>query len=117
MVLNWPEVELLAITYRCRRSGKRAGLYALRLGVNWPEDIPVAVGADISLGCYSSKPGLPDQRRYWPEPIPSAPTLLDQALSLLEHSIEEGATVAAIGPTRTWAFLVSASRCIYWLRR
>ena len=36
------------------------------------------------------RPGLPEEDVYWPEPIPPAPSSLEQALSLLERSIEEG---------------------------
>jgi inosine-uridine nucleoside N-ribohydrolase len=48
MVLNWPDVELLAITTVADDEGKRAAYtrYALEL-TGW-EDIPVAAGADLS---------------------------------------------------------------------
>jgi purine nucleosidase len=109
MVLNWPDVELLPITTVADDEGKRAGYtrYALEL-TGW-EDIPVAAGADISLDCYRSKPDLPDERRYWSEPIPSAPTSLDRVLPLLELSIEEGAVVAAIGSYTNLALLEKRS--------
>jgi inosine-uridine nucleoside N-ribohydrolase len=46
---------------------------------------------------------------YWPEPILPAPTPLDQALSLLEHSIEQGAIIAAIGAYTNLALLEKRS--------
>ena len=109
MALNWPGVDLLAVTTVADDQGRRAGYarYALRLAGR--EDIAVAAGADASLDCYRSRPGLPDEAVYWPEPIPPAPTPLDQALSLLERSIEQGAIIAAIGPFTNLALLEKQS--------
>ncbi|MCI0395233.1 MAG: nucleoside hydrolase [Chloroflexi bacterium] len=109
MVLNWPAVELLAVTTVADDQGRRAGYtrYALRLAGR--QDIPVAAGADVSLDCYRSRPGLPDEAVYWPEPVPPAPTSLDQALSLLERSIEQGAIIAAVGPFTNLALLEKRS--------
>jgi purine nucleosidase len=105
MVLNWPDVDLLAVTTVADDRGKRAGYvqYALRLAGR--EDIPVASGADVSLGCYRFRPGLLDENIYWPEPIPATPAPIAQALSLLERSIEQGAIVATIGPFTNLALL------------
>ena len=115
MVLNWPDVDLLAITTNSDDRGRRAGYtrYALRLAGR--EDVAVAAGADVSLNCYRVRPGLPDEAVYWPEPIPPAPTPLDQALSLLERSIEQGAIIAAIGAYTNLALLEKRSSGI--LRR
>lgn len=109
MVLNWPDAELLAVTTVADDQGKRAGYtrYALKLAGR--EDIPVAAGADVSLDCYRWRPGFPDECRYWPEPVPCAPTSIDQALDLLEHSIQQGAVVAAIGPYTNLALLEARS--------
>lgn len=109
MVLNWPDAELLAVTTVSDDQGRRAGYarYALRLAGR--EDVVVAAGADISLGCYHPTPGLPHEEAYWPEPIPPAPTSLDHALTLLEHSIEQGAIIAAIGPFTNLALLEQRS--------
>jgi len=109
MVLNWPDVELLAITTVADDQGKRAGYARCALGLAGREDIAVAAGADVALNCYRSPPGLPDEEVYWPEPIPPAPTSLDQALSLLERSIEQGAIIAAIGPYTNLALLEEQS--------
>lgn len=109
MVLNWPGVELLAVTTVADDQGRRAGYarYALRLAGR--EDIAVAAGADVSLDCYRSRPGWPDEDVYWPELIPPAPTSLDHALSLLKRSIEQGAIIAAIGPYTNLALLEERS--------
>ena len=109
MVLNWPDVDLLAVTTNQDNSGRRAGYarYALRLAGR--DDIPVAAGADASLDCYRIYPGLPDEAAYWPEPIPPAPGPLDAALDLLQRSIEQGAIIAAIGAYTNLALLEKRS--------
>ncbi|MGQ9629422.1 MAG: nucleoside hydrolase [bacterium] len=109
MVLNWPDVELLAVTTVADDRGRRAGYARYALGLAGREDVAVAAGADVSLDCYRSRPGLPDENAYWPEPIPPAPTPLDQALSLLERSVEQGAIIAAIGPYTNLALLEKRS--------
>ena len=105
MALNWPDADLLAVTTNSDDQGRRAGYtrYALRLAGR--EDVTVAAGADVSLGCYRVFPGLPDETAYWPEPVPPAPTPLGQALFLLERSIEQGATLVAIGAFTNLALL------------
>ena len=109
MILNWPGVELLAVTTNSDDKGRRAGYtrHALRLAGR--DDVPVAAGADISLGCYRFEPGLPNEADYWPEPIPPVPTPLDAALDLLEHNISQGAIIAAIGPYTNLALLEKRS--------
>jgi inosine-uridine nucleoside N-ribohydrolase len=109
MLLNWPEVELLGVTTNSDDQGRRAGYarYALKLAGRG--EVPVAAGADISLACYRVRPGLPDEAAYWPEPIPPAPTPLEQALALLETSIEQGALIVAIGAFTNLALLEKRS--------
>lgn len=109
LVLNWPGVELLAVTTVGEHQGKRAGYtrYALELANRG--EIPVAAGADVSLDCYRSWLGLPNEEDYWPEPIAPAPAPLDEALTLLERSIEQGAIIAAIGPFTNLALLEKRS--------
>ena len=104
-VLNWPKVELLAVTTNLDDQGRRAGYarYALRLAGR--DDISVAAGADVSLDCYRVRPGFPDENVYWPESIPPAPAPLEQALSLLERSIRQGAIIVAIGAYTNLALL------------
>ena len=109
MVLNWPNVELLAVTTVAEHQGKRAGYVRYVLGLADRQDIPVAAGADVSLDCYRSWQGLPDEKVYWPEPITPVPPSLDQALSLLERSIEQGAIIAAIGALTNLALLEKRS--------
>jgi purine nucleosidase len=105
MLLNWPGVELLAVTTVADDRGRRAGYARYALDLAGRQDVPVAAGADPILGCYRSWPGLPDEGAYWPEPVPPAPGPLDDALSLLQRSIEQGATIVAIGPYTNLALL------------
>ena len=109
MVLKWPDVELLAVTTNSDDQGRRAGYTRYALDLAGREDVAVAAGADASQGYYRVWPGLPDETAYWPEPVPSAPTSLDQALSLLERSIEQGAIIAAIGAYTNLALLEKRS--------
>lgn len=105
MLLNWPDVELLAVTTNSDDQGKRAGYARYLLALAGRQDVAVAAGADVSLGCYRVRPGLPDETVYWPEPVPPFPTTLDKALSLLKQSIEQGAIIAAIGAFTNLALL------------
>ncbi len=109
MVLNWPDAELLAVTTNSDDRGRRAGYARYALGLAGRDDVAVAAGADAALGCYRVWPGLPDESVYWPEPIPPAPTALDQALALLQRSIEQGAIIVAIGAYTNLALLEKRS--------
>jgi len=109
MVLNWPDVELRAVTTVADDRGKRCGYIRYALGLAGRQDIPVAAGADVSLGTYRSRPGWPDEAAYWPQPVPASPTSLDLALSQLERSIEQDAVLVAIGPYTNLALLEKRS--------
>jgi purine nucleosidase len=105
MVLNWPSAELCGVTTVAEHDGKRAGYVRYALQLAGQEHIPVAAGADAALGCFHPWPALPAEERYWPEPIPAAPSPLDNALILLEDSIDREATIVAIGPYTNLALL------------
>ena len=109
LALRWPGVDLLAVTTNSDDQGRRAGYARYALDLAGRADVPVAAGADVSLGCYRVYPGLPDETAYWPEPVPPLPTPVEQALSLLEHSIEQGATIVAIGAWTNLALLEKRS--------
>lgn len=105
MVLAWPDVELIGITTVAEHGGKRAGYVRYALEMAGRADVPLAAGADASLGCYRSWPALPEETDYWPEPVPEFPTPLDDALFLLERNIDAGAIVVGIGPFTNLALL------------
>jgi len=114
MVLNWPDVELLAVTTNTDDHGRRAGYARYAMDLAGREDIPVGAGADVSSNSYRwngqpIRPGLPDETVYWPKPIPPAPTPIKYALDLIESSIEQGAIIAAIGAYTNLALLEKRS--------
>jgi purine nucleosidase len=63
MLLGWADVELVGVTTCSDSGGLRAGLarYALRLAGQ--EGLPVAAGADGSLGGYRFPPSFSDPDR------------------------------------------------------
>ncbi|MEK7090887.1 MAG: nucleoside hydrolase [Patescibacteria group bacterium] len=98
MLLKWSGVEIIGITTVADEGGKRAGYAKYALRVSGRENVPVAAGADVSLGCYRFKPGYPIEEKYWPEPVSPLPGSLDDALGILRNSIEQGAIIIGIGP-------------------
>ncbi len=100
MLLRWPgDLRLTGITTVAEAQGKRAGYVNYALGLEGKTGIPVAAGADVSHGYYRyAELGYPSEERYWPEPIRPAPNAIGEALRLLKHSIEQGATIIGIGP-------------------
>jgi inosine-uridine nucleoside N-ribohydrolase len=105
MVLAWPDVELVGVTTVAEHGGKRAGYVRYALALAGRHDVPIAAGADASLGCYRSWPELPEESNYWPEPIEPVPGKLNDALDLLEKNIEAGAIIVGIGPFTNLALL------------
>jgi purine nucleosidase len=98
MLLRWPGVEITGITVVGDRGGKRTGYTRYILGLEGRADIPVAAGADTSQGFYRYELSLPDEDRYWPEPISASPNPPEQAIELLKASVEQSATIIGIGP-------------------
>jgi len=110
MVLNWPAVELVGVTTVSDDGGRRAGHVRYALEIVGRSDVPVCAGADISEGYYDRwQPGFLDEDAYWPEPIQPAHGPAIDAIALLEHSVEQGATIAAIGPFTNLALLEQRS--------
>jgi len=100
MLLRWPDdVELNGITTVAEANGRRAGYVRYILGLEGRNDIRVAAGADVSQGFYRfAELGYPQEERYWPKLIKPLPNALDDAINLLRQSVEQGATIIAIGP-------------------
>jgi len=99
MLLKWPGgVEITGITTVAEDGGRRAGYVRHALALAGRSDIPVAAGADGSVGDFRYPVVLPDDVRYWQQEITPAPAPIDAALLLLKRSVEAGATVIAIGP-------------------
>lgn len=100
LLLRWPDkLHFTGITTVAEANGRRAGYVRYVLGLEGRGNISVAAGADVSQGYYRyAELGYPDEERYWPEPIVPLPNPLGDALELLKQSIEQGATIVAIGP-------------------
>lgn len=98
LVLRWPSVDLVGITTVAEDNGRRAGYARYALGLEGKNDVPVAAGADVSQGFYRYRLDYPPEERYWPEPISPFPGPAKEAIDLLKNSIEQGATIVAIGP-------------------
>jgi inosine-uridine nucleoside N-ribohydrolase len=105
MLCKWPGIELSAVTTNQDDRGTRAGYVRYALNLAGKPGIPVAAGADASLDCYRFFPGLPDENRYWPEPIPAAPGPLEKALDLLQARITNGDLIVGIGAYTNLALL------------
>lgn len=99
MLLRWEDVDLTGITTVADANGRRAGYVRHVLELEGRTEIPFAAGADVSQGYYRyPELGYPDEERYWSTPIPASPNPLDDAIHLLKKSIEQNATIIAIGP-------------------
>ncbi|MCJ7575418.1 MAG: nucleoside hydrolase [Dehalococcoidia bacterium] len=98
LLLHWPGIEITGVTVVGDDKGKRTGYTRYALNIAGRNDIPVAAGADVSGGFYRCELGLPQENRYWPEPIPSSPNPPEEAIELLKKSIEQGAIIVGIGP-------------------
>jgi purine nucleosidase len=107
MLLGWPYAELVGITTSTDRRGLRAGFVQYALDLAGRVGIPVAAGAEGSIGGLFSPVEIPD---YWPEPIEPRPSHAGDAIALLEASASGGAVVVSVGPYTNLAMLESARR-------
>ena len=100
MLLRWSQdIQFTGLTTVAEANGRRAGYVRYVLDLEGRSDVPVAAGADVSAGFYRyPELGYPDEERYWSQRIAPSPNDLEGALRLLKQSIEQGATIIAIGP-------------------
>src|SRR5258708_5311445 len=99
MLLKWPDLEITGVTTVSEAQGRRAGYVQYVLNLVGRTDIPFAAGADVSAGYYRyAELGYPPDEANWPEPVMPRPGSPDDALTLLKHSIDEGAIVVGTGP-------------------
>lgn len=108
MLLGLPDVEVVGITTCADSGGMRAGLTSFALRLAGRADIPLKAGAEGSIAGFRGPAGLPEQSKYWPEPIEPLPSRPGEALDLLLASVDQGATVVAIGPWTNLAMLEAA---------
>lgn len=108
MLLGWPGVELVGITTTIDHDARRAAYvrHVLDLAGRSHTDIPVAVGAGVSLTTQQVADPFTDER-YWPVdlPLPASPPRPGAALDLLAANIAQGAHVIGIGPLTNLALL------------
>jgi purine nucleosidase len=105
MLLGRPDVELVGITTSIDPGGIRAGFVTRCLELAGRTDIPVAAGADVSLTTGITPGGIPEDERYWPDPVVPRPSRPGEATGLLRESVEAAATIVAIGPYTNLATL------------
>jgi len=99
MLLHWEGVEVTGITTVAEAGGRRAGYARHVLETEGRQAIPIAAGADVSVGYYRyPELGYPDEERYWSKPIQPLPGAPENAIQLLKESIDQEATIIAIGP-------------------
>lgn len=100
MLLRWSDdLQISGITTVAEANGRRAGYVQHVLNLEGRNEIPVAAGADVSQEFYRyPELGYPDEGRYWAQSIPTRTNEIEAALALLKQSIEQGATIIAIGP-------------------
>lgn len=105
LLLSWPGAEILGVTTNLDPGGRRAGCVAHYLKMAGRSDIPIAAGAGATLTKLERHYSTADDSRYWPQPLAPAPSLPGAATDLLWRSVEQGATVVAIGATTNLALL------------
>ena len=99
MLLRWKDVEITGITTVAEANGRRAGYARHVLEMEVRPEIPIAAGADVSQGYYRyPELDYPEEEKYWSGQITPLPGPLADALQLLKESVEQGATIVAIGP-------------------
>lgn len=104
-LLGWPGAEITGITTVTDPGGRRAGYLAHCLDLAGRAGIPLAAGATSSLTTRRGTDPTTGDARYWPDHLRPRPSPPGAALDLLWHSIEQDATVVAIGPFTNLALL------------
>src|SRR4030095_1113846 len=85
-------------------------LWTIRFGPGWPREHSRGRWSRCFPGLLRPLAArLSRRNRYWPEAIPRAPNSIDEALRLLEQSIEQDAVIAAFGPFTNLALLEQRS--------
>ncbi len=97
LLLAEPDVELVGITTCADRYGRRAAFTSHALALAGRSDVQVASGGMGFLGGFDHDP-VPQDERYWPGLVESAPGRAGEAVDLLIENAREGATIVAIGP-------------------
>jgi inosine-uridine nucleoside N-ribohydrolase len=105
LLLGRRDVDLLGITTAADPGGRRAGYVRHVLELAGRGDVPVVAGAERSLSTLGRADPVVGDERHWPAGVPVAPAAAGAAARLLERSVEQGATIVAIGPLTNLAML------------
>jgi purine nucleosidase len=108
MLLGWPDVEVVGLTTTVDPGGRRAGYAAYCLDLLGRDDVPVVAGATRALTPDARPARTVDDEAMWPTGIADRPAPARAATDLLSRSVEQGATVVAIGPYTNLALLERA---------
>jgi inosine-uridine nucleoside N-ribohydrolase len=108
LLLGSSDAEIVGVTTNLEVDGRRAGCVAHYLELAHRTDIPVVAGAGPSLTTGRSYAPTFGDTRYWPTPVTPRPSAPGAALDALHVSIEQGATIIAIGAFTNLALLESA---------
>lgn len=108
MLLGWPGVEVVGLTTTVDPGGRRAGYAAYCLDLLGRGDVPVVAGASRVLAPDAPPARTLDDEARWPAGIADRPSPASAATDLLKRSVEQGATVVAIGPYTNLALLERA---------
>jgi purine nucleosidase len=73
MLLGWQGTEIAGVTTSSDQGGMRAGLASYTLRLAGRGDVPVAAGAEGSIGSFHESRDFRDLSRYWPEPVDPDP--------------------------------------------
>ena len=104
-LLASPGVEITGITTAAEQGGRRAGYVHQVLRLAGRTEIPVAAGIDVACGRFRCVPAYPSDEAYWGGPVPPVPGPAEDALALLQRSLDAGATLVGIGPWTNLAML------------
>jgi purine nucleosidase len=104
VLLGRPDIELSGITTVADRGGRRPAYVTHCLERASRNDVPVAAGTEALTTLEIADPVTNDER-YWPTTLTPRPSPPGAALDLLRGSIEEGATIVAIGNYTNLALL------------
>lgn len=105
LLLSLPDVEITGVTCVIENDGRRAGYARYLLDLMGRRTVPVAAGARADSPSFREYYGLPSEARYWPEPVNPLPGPAEEALDLLQQSVDHGALILAIGPLTNLSLL------------
>jgi len=108
MLLGWPDVDVVGLTTTVDPGGRRAAYAGYCLDLLGRDDVPVVAGASRALTPDAPPARKVDDEDLWPAGIADRPAPAGAATDLLLRSVDQGATLVAIGPYTNLALLERA---------